>query len=88
MRYLKSLIFDAAKGFMPDVYLEKVDVYSIVDGIEVFNSYNLSEVMFGGNTVNLLDRDNGVDSLDVFTYQEYVGPLICDAGPSRFRTGG
>ena len=24
---LKSLILNAAKGFMPDVYLEKVDVY-------------------------------------------------------------
>ncbi len=54
---LKSLIFDAAKGFMPDVYLEKIDVYSIVDGIEVLNSYNLSEIILADNSVNLLDGD-------------------------------
>jgi len=54
---LKSLIFDAAKGFMPDVYLEKVDIYSIVDGIEVLNSFNLSEIILEDKTVNLLDGD-------------------------------
>ena len=42
---------------MPDVYLEKVDVYSIVDGIEVLNSYDLSEIILGANSVNLLDGD-------------------------------
>ena len=54
---LKSLIFDAAKGFMPDAYLERVDVYSIVDGIEVLNTYSLSEIMLGDNSINLLDLD-------------------------------
>ena len=54
---LKSLIFNAAKGFMPDVYLEKVDIYSVVDGIEVLNTYNLSEIILEDNTVNLLDGD-------------------------------
>ena len=54
---LKSLIFNAAKGFMPDVYFEKVDIYSIVDGIEVLNTYNLSEIILEENTVNLLDGD-------------------------------
>jgi len=54
---LKSLIFDAAKGLMPDVYLERVDVYSLVDGIEVLNTYNLSDIMLGDISVNLLDSD-------------------------------
>ena len=54
---LRSLIFDAAKGFMPDVYLEKVDVYSIVDGNEVLNTYNLSEIILGNVNVDLLDGD-------------------------------
>ena len=54
---LKSLIFDAAKGIMPDVYLEKVDVFSLLEGIEVLNTYDLSEVILGNSPVNLLDGD-------------------------------
>ena len=54
---LKSLLFDAAKGFMPDVYLERVDVYSLVDGIEVLNTYSLSDIMLGDISVDLLDSD-------------------------------
>ena len=42
---LKSLILDGAKGYLPDVYFDKVDVYSIVDGIESVNSFNLSEIL-------------------------------------------
>ena len=38
---LKSLIMDAAKGVLPDVYLDRVDVTSILNGITVVNSYNL-----------------------------------------------
>tara|TARA_Y100000766_G_scaffold83734_1_gene71184 strand:+ start:538 stop:3138 length:2601 start_codon:yes stop_codon:yes gene_type:complete len=54
---LKSLIIDAAKGFMPDVYMNKLDVYSLVNGVEVLNTYNLSEVLLGENQVDLLDGD-------------------------------
>ena len=43
---LKSLIVDAAKGVLPDVYTERVDVISIVNGITVSNSYNLSDVKY------------------------------------------
>ena len=54
---LKSLIFDAAKGIQPDVYLERVDVVSILDGIEVYNSYILSDVISGAVTIQLTDGD-------------------------------
>jgi hypothetical protein len=59
----------------------------IEDGIEVAkkslsktDKYNMAFNYYPGYglptyslSLNLLNRDNGVDSLDVFTYQEYVG---------------
>ena len=59
----------------------------VEDGIEVAkkslsktDKYNLSFNYYPGYSLptyslslNILDRDNGVDSLDVFTYQQYVG---------------
>ncbi len=54
---LKSLITDGAKGYLPDVYLEKLDVYSIIDGIENVNSYSLSEVLLNEQEVLLNDGD-------------------------------
>ena len=54
---LKSLIFDAAKGMQPDVYLRRVDVISILDGIEIYNSYVLSDVISGDVEVQLADGD-------------------------------
>ena len=54
---LKSLIFDAAKGIRPDVYLKRVDVISILDGIEIYNSYVLSDVISGDIDVQLADGD-------------------------------
>ena len=57
---LKSLIFDAAKGIKPDVYLERVDVVSILDGIEIYNSYVLSDVISGDVTIQLADADRAI----------------------------
>ena len=54
---LKSLIFDAAKGFMPDVYFEKVDVYSTINGFEILNSYKLTDIISEDISVNLLEGD-------------------------------
>jgi protein involved in polysaccharide export with SLBB domain len=54
---VKSLIMDAAKGVLPDVYTEKVDVTSIVNGISVSNSYNLSDVLNSDILVTLKDMD-------------------------------
>ena len=56
---LKSLIFDAAKGIKPEVYLERVDVVSvnILDGTETFNSYSLSDVISSDITIKLEDND-------------------------------
>jgi len=54
---LKSLIFDAAKGIQPDVYLEGVDVVSILDGIEIYNSYVLSDVISEDVKIQLADGD-------------------------------
>ena len=54
---LKSLILDGAKGYLPDVYLDKLDVYSIVDGSEIVNSYSLSELLLNDQEVLLNDGD-------------------------------
>ena len=48
--------------------LSKTDKYNII-----FNYYPGHKLPTYSLSFNLLDRDNGVDSLDVFTYQEYVG---------------
>jgi len=49
--------------------LSKTDKYNMV-----FNYYPGYGLPTYSLSLNLLNRDNGVDSLDVFTYQEYVGP--------------
>ncbi len=54
---LKSLIIDAAKGVLPDVYMERVVVTSILNGITVSNSYNLSDVLNSKTYVPLNDMD-------------------------------
>ena len=54
---LKSLIIDAAKGVQPDVYMDRVDVNSIVDGITVSNSYNLNDILNSNKSVLLNDLD-------------------------------
>ena len=54
---LKSLIMDAAKGVLPDVYLERVDVTSILNGISVSNSYNLIDILNSNISVQLRDMD-------------------------------
>ena len=54
---LKSLILDGAKGYLPDVYLDKLDIYSIVDGTEIVNSYSLSEILLNEQEVSLSDGD-------------------------------
>ncbi len=54
---LKSLIIDAAKGALPDVYLERVDITSISNGITVINSYNLNDILNSNTSVLLNDMD-------------------------------
>ena len=48
--------------------LSKTDKYNII--LNYYPGYDLPTYSF---SLNLLNRDNGVDSLDVFIYQEYVG---------------
>ena len=48
--------------------LSKTDKYNII--FNYYPGYDLPTYSF---SLNLLNRNNGVDSLDVFTYQEYVG---------------
>ena len=57
---LKSLIMDGAKGVLPDVYMEKVDVTSISNGTMVNNSYDLSEVLNSSVYIPLNDMDEVV----------------------------
>ena len=54
---LRSLIMDAAKGVLPDVYTERVDVTSIINGITISNSYNLSDIINFDSYVQLNDMD-------------------------------
>ena len=54
---LKSLINQAAKGVKPDVYTERVDVVSDIDGVPVNNSYVLSEILNSSISVTLNDMD-------------------------------
>ena len=57
---LRSLILNAAKGVKPEVYLDKVDVISLINGVEgtqLLNSYNLLEIISGKKNVVLKDLD-------------------------------
>ncbi|MDA8626084.1 SLBB domain-containing protein [Flavobacteriaceae bacterium] len=57
---LRSLILNAAKGVKPEVYLSKVDVTSLINGIDgtqLSNSYNLSDIISGKKDVVLQDLD-------------------------------
>ena len=54
---LKSLIQDAAKGVLPDVYLERVDVTSVLNGITAVNSYNLNDILNSSTYIELNDMD-------------------------------
>ena len=57
---LRSLILNAAKGVKPEVYLDKVDVTSLlngIDGTQLLNSYNLSDIISGKKDIVLQDLD-------------------------------
>ncbi|MDC0478375.1 SLBB domain-containing protein [Flavobacteriaceae bacterium] len=57
---LRSLILNAAKGVKPEVYPNKVDVTSLINGNEgtqLLNSYNLSDIISGKKDVVLQDLD-------------------------------
>jgi len=57
---LRSLILNAAKGVKPEVYLDKVDVTSLINGLQgtqLLNSYNLSDIISGKKDVVLKDLD-------------------------------
>jgi polysaccharide biosynthesis/export protein len=66
---LKSLIMDAANGVLPDVYIERVDVTSIVNGITVSNSYNLNDVLNSTKSVLL----NDMDQVQVYSNERVEG---------------
>lgn len=54
---LKSLITNGAKGILPDVYFERVDVTSNVNGIITVNNYNLKDILEEKIYVSLRDQD-------------------------------
>ena len=66
---LKSLIMDAANGVLPDVYMQRVDVTSIVNGITVSNSYNLNDVLNSTKSVLL----NDMDQVQVYSNERVEG---------------
>ena len=75
---MKSLIFDAAKGIKPEVYLERVDVVSvnILDGTETFNSYILSDVISSDITIKLEDNDH----VTVYSIEQVEGVKLISIG--------
>jgi protein involved in polysaccharide export with SLBB domain len=66
---LKSLIMDAAKGVLPDVYNERVDVTSIINGITVSNTYNLNDILNSNVFVPL----NDMDQVQVYSNERVEG---------------
>ena len=66
---LKSLILGAAKGVLPDVYLERGDVTSNVNGISVNNSYNLNDILSSNIVVQL----NDMDQVQVYSNERVEG---------------
>ncbi|MBK86623.1 MAG: hypothetical protein CMC86_05445 [Flavobacteriaceae bacterium] len=67
---LKSLIMDAAKGVLPDVYLDRVDVTSTLNGIMINNSYNLRDIINSNTFVPL----NDMDQVQVYSNVRVEGP--------------
>ena len=57
---LKSLITNAAKGVLPNAYMDRVDITSVVNGITVSNNYNLNDVLNSNKSVLLNDMDQVV----------------------------
>ena len=68
-RDLKSLINEAAKGVLPDVYMDRVDVVSISNGISINNSYVLSEILNSDKYVSLNELIRNIRKL-------YLNPKI------------
>ena len=66
---LKSLIIDAAKGILPDTYMERVDVTSISNGITINNSYDLNMVLNSNTSIPL----NDMDQVQVYSNQRVEG---------------
>ena len=66
---LKSLIMDAAKGVLPDVFLERVDVTSTLNGIMAINSYNLNDII----NSNILVPLNDMDQVQVYSNARVEG---------------
>ena len=69
---LKSLIIDAAKGVLPDVFFERVDVTSISNGISVSNTYNLKDILNSKNSVQL----NDMDQVQVYSNERVEGAKL------------
>ncbi len=69
---LRSLIMDAAKGVLPDVYLDRVDVTSILNGVNVVNSYNLSDILNNNTYVQL----NDMDQVQVYSNKRVDGAKV------------
>ena len=69
---LRSLIMDAAKGVLPDVYLDRVDVTSILNGINLVNSYNLSDILNNNTYVQL----NDMDQVQVYSNERVDGAKV------------
>ena len=63
---------DAAKGVLPDVYTEKVDVTSIFNGVRVNNSYNLNDILNSSVSVPL----NDMDQVQVYSNERVEGAKI------------
>ena len=66
---LRSLIMDAAKGVLPNVYFERVDVSSISNGITVLKSYNLNDII----NSNIYVKSKDMDKVQVYSNERVEG---------------
>ena len=83
---LKSLIIEAAKGVLPDAYMERVDVTSVKNGITVSNSYNLNDILNSNVSIPL----NDMDQVQVYSNERVEGAKsvsISGYGVNNFSTG-
>lgn len=80
---LKSLIIGGAKDLMPNTYMSKVDLFREDDmGRKSFTTFNLSSVMSGATSVQLIEND----SIQIYGMKEVQGEkLVRISGFTRIK---
>lgn len=80
---LKSLIIGGSKDLMPNTYMSKVDLFREDDmGRKSFTTFNLSSIMSGATSVQLIEND----SIQIYGMKEVQGEkLVRISGFTRIK---